>query len=169
VRVLEAHPRGQHAAVGAAEDDDGGRRRAEVGLEAEHERRVVGERLRDGEVALGAGVPERGRPGAPERHGLAVVAVLHEDEQGAEPGRRLPHEPRVVGEEVHVALVAGVQENGRGRAAPEGVVDQVPLLERRVARRRGVEVVQPLRVPPRLVLHRRRHGHASTTVAARAR
>jgi hypothetical protein len=86
------------------------------------------------------------------------ICYLDEDEHGAEPRRHLPHEPGVVGEELDVALVAGVQEDGRRLAAPERVVHEVPLLERAVARWRHVEVVQPLRVLLRLVLHRRRHG-----------
>jgi len=76
---------------------------------------------------------------------------LDEDEEGAELGRDVEHEPGVGGEPLDVALVAGVHEQRPGGAfaaagpPPEGVVDEVLLVEEHGRVGREGEVVQLLR------------------------
>ena len=83
---------------------------------------------------------------------------LDEDEEGAELGRDVEHEPGVGGEPLDVALVAGVHEQRPGGAfaaagpPPEGVVDEVLLVEEHGRVGREGEVVQLLRE----VVHRER-------------
>jgi hypothetical protein len=109
-----------------------------------------------------------------------IYTYLDEDEEGAERGRDVEHEPGVGGEPLDVALVARVHEQ-RARAgtvvagagsgpAPEGVVEEVLVAEDRGRVGREGEVVEQLReVVRREGLGRRVGGPGDELGAAAAR
>jgi hypothetical protein len=82
-----------------------------------------------------------------------IYTYLDEDEEGAERGRDVEHEPGVGGEPLDVALVARVHEQRAGAVvagagagpAPEGVVEEVLVAEDRGRVGREGEVVEQLR------------------------
>ena len=143
VRVVHAEPRRQHAAVGAAEADEGGVRGAPLHAEVVDEVRKVGHRLLRRQVVHAAGDARR------VRQARAVEPVLAEDQERTEAGGRFPHEAGVVHVQLDIVLVPKVEEHRPVVGlVPPLVVDKVALPEGRVRHiaewRRPVEVVNVL-------------------------
>ena len=144
---------GQHAAVRAAEEDDGrGAAAVERGVLVGQEHGHVGQGLLDGQEAQHARQVVQ-----PRRVADAVEAVLHKHHQRLEVARMLEDGARVVVKVLDLALVAEVEQHGRGRARGKLVVHQVLLRQRGVGsvrkvvervdeepgRRRRVQVQRP--------------------------
>mmetsp|Transcript_26892 Transcript_26892/g.52262 ORF Transcript_26892/g.52262 Transcript_26892/m.52262 type:complete len:381 (-) Transcript_26892:251-1393(-) len=156
VGVVHAEPGGEHAAVRAAKADE--RRLARAPLLAQVRDQVgkIGHRLlaREEVHAL--------RCAGGVRQGRAVVPVLGKDQQRAELGRALPHEPCVVHIKLNIVLVPEIEEDRRV-LLPKAIVYEVSLLVSSMAviakRRRPVEMVYLLFDPM--------HGAVRRTWAAR--
>ena len=74
---------------------------------------------------------------------LAERSVLCEDENGSELFAVRPHPSGVVDKEFYIGFISCIEEDGTTISKP-GIVDEVPLLKRRVL---PSEVIQRLCVP----------------------
>jgi len=110
VRELHAEPGRQHTTIGSTESDYRGVLILSVVLDHHYQLLIVHECLIESQildVIFGEGVLSEGQA-------LSIVAMLTEEHHSVEHLRQSScHEPRVVVEGPHVALVTTVEQDGR--------------------------------------------------------